>query len=127
MPSVPPTPPPPDDLPADAPSRDPRLEIPEVLRTPVRQSNFDPVTGNKADRKDIADAAGIGRAWAVALDFVFTIIGGALIGWLIDYWRGTLPLWTLIGLGAGFVSAFIRIVRMTLRQEREEKARRDRR
>lgn len=107
--------------------RDPRLEIPEVLRTPVRQSHFDPVTGSNGGKKkkgEGVDATGMARAWATAMDFVFTIIAGAGLGLLVDWWQGTRPWGTLVGLGVGFVGAFIRIVRATQRQEREERERR---
>src|SRR5262245_45359227 len=105
---------------------DPRLQIPEVLRTPVRQPDLDPVFGYKKARYQASEMSSMGRAWAMAMDFVFTIIAGALLGWLFDYWRSSLPIGTLVGLGLGFVTAFIRIVRATQRQEREEKARRGR-
>lgn len=111
------------DTPPNAP-RDPRLEIPEILRTPVEKPDYDPVYGDQQSRPYAPNLAGAGRAWAVAFDFVFTIVAGAGLGWLADRWRGSLPLWTMVGLVAGFVTAFIRIVRTTQRQEREEKAKR---
>jgi hypothetical protein len=107
--------------------RDPRLEIPEVLRTPVPKSNFDPVTGSnggKVRKGEGVDATGMARAWATAMDFVFTVVAGAGLGWGFDYWQKTLPWGTLVGLGVGFVGAFIRIVRATQRQERAERERR---
>lgn len=107
------------------PERDPRLEIPEVLRTPVRKPEYDPVTGSRKSRKEVVDASGIGRAWAMSLDFVFTVLAGALLGWLIDRWRNSLPIGTLIGLGIGFVSGFIRLIRTTQRQERQEREQRE--
>jgi ATP synthase protein I len=113
------------ELPPDRPARDP-LEIPEVLRTPVHKPAYDPVYGDKASRPNAPDLAGAGRAWATALDFVFTIVAGAGLGYLADRWRHSIPLWTMVGLVAGFVTAFIRIVRTTQRQEREDKARRGR-
>ena len=62
-----PIPPSPDE--PDQPAHDPRLEIPEVLRTPLRQSEYDPVAGSKKARKEALDTSGMGRAWAMALDF----------------------------------------------------------
>lgn len=87
---------------------DPRLRIPDVLRPqppkpPPPSSNF------SARYSDVA------RAWALAFDFVGTILVGALLGWLFDRWRGTLPWGVLVGLAFGFVGAFIRIVRATNR------------
>jgi len=105
-------------------ARDSRLEIPEVLRKPVPRPEYDPAAGKLERSHEPSDMVGMGKAWAIALDFVFTIIAGALIGWAVDYWRHSLPLWTLIGLGAGFVTAFIRIVRRALREDKAEQARR---
>ncbi len=116
--------------PDPSPHSDPRLDIPEVLRTPVRQSNMDPVTGDPAaahGTESTIDAAGMGRAWAIALDFVFSVLAGALIGYLIDRWQGWLPIGTLVGLVFGFISGFIRIIRATQRQERQERLERERR
>jgi F0F1-type ATP synthase assembly protein I len=106
------------------PPRDPRLEIPESLRTPIRKPDYDPVYGDKASRPKTDDLSNVGRGWAIALDFVFTILAGAGLGWLIDRWRHSLPLWTMVGLGLGFVTAFIRIVRATQREELKERQRR---
>lgn len=113
-----PTPPP------DAsPGRDPRLEIPEVLRTPIRKPDYNPMYGDTGDRPNTTDLSAASRAWVTALDFVFTIIAGALVGWLADKWRHSLPLWTMVGLAIGFVTAFIRIVRATQREERDNRDR----
>ncbi len=86
--------------------------IPDVLRrgpTPVM-------------KKQTTDSgvAGMARAWAVALDFVFSVLAGAGLGWLFDRWRGTLPWGLLVGLVLGFIVAFWRIIRATQAQEREE-------
>ncbi len=68
--------------------------------------------------------SGAGQAWGIAMDFVFTIIAGIAIGYGIDYLANSLPLWTLVGLGTGFVGAFVRIVRRTVREDRLEQQRR---
>jgi ATP synthase protein I len=107
-----------------APAPDPRLTIPEVLRQPAKLPDYDPVVGTKEARAEAHDVAGMGRAWAMALDFVFSVLAGALIGWLADRWRGSLPLWTLVGLGLGFATGLIRIVQATRRQEAAEQKRR---
>src|SRR5262245_25030546 len=115
-----------DPLPSPPDPSDPRLQIPEVLRTPVRKPDLEPVFGDKKERAEASEMSSMGRAWAMAMDFVFSILAGAGVGYLIDYWRNSLPIGTCVGLGLGFVTAFIRIIRATQRQEREEKARRGR-
>lgn len=68
---------------------------------------------------------GIAKAWGTALDFLFTIFAAALLGWLFDRWKGTAPTGLMVGCGLGFVLAFVRIVRSTLKQERAEQAAKD--
>jgi ATP synthase protein I len=87
------------------PDVDPRLEIPEILRAPVRQPEPPP-----EPPQSWGQAA---AAWGIALDFVFTIIAGAALGWLIDWWLKSSPWGVLGGLALGFVTAFVRIVKRT--------------
>lgn len=116
-PQAPKTPP---EAPAPAhPKRDPRLEIPEVLR----DKPADPRTQHVTTRREsFGDTA---RAWGMALDLVFTTIGGLIVGWLIDWWLGTGPWGAIIGLALGFVLAAIRLVRGTMKAEKKEQAERD--
>jgi F0F1-type ATP synthase assembly protein I len=101
------------------PENDPSLRVPEELRKPISG-----VAQNAAERvrgKDEPSAlVGIGKAWGTALDFIFTIAAGAVLGWLFDRWRGSTPTGSLIGFACGFVLALVRIIRATLRQERLE-------
>jgi|ERR1043165_4215519 F0F1-type ATP synthase assembly protein I len=65
--------------------------------------------------------AGIGKGWALALDFVGSIIAAWLIGFLIDRWQKTAPWGSLIGLCIGFAYAIYRILKQTKQDERESK------
>ena len=103
-------------------SGDPRLEIPEVLRTPVKKPDYDPTYGNKASRVNSDDVRGMGRAWAIAMDFVFTIVAGLLLGWGFDKWRGTAPWGLLVGLLVGFTAGFVVIVKQSAKEERRDQA-----
>lgn len=97
-------------------TNDPRLEIPEALRTPINR----PASMRAAPKGEESVVLGMAKAWGVALDFIFTIFAGAALGWGFDRWRGTAPKGLMVGLGVGFVIAFIRIVRGTIKQERLE-------
>jgi len=117
--------------PKDSPARppeadDPRLAIPEVLRKPVVKPDFDPVYGDKNSRGKDPGIAGMGRAWAISLDFVVTILAGTGLGYLADYFLKSLPTGTIIGLVLGFITAFIRIIRASQRMDREDQQRRNR-
>ena len=68
----------------------------------------------------------VSKAWSVALDFVFTVLGALLLGYFLDRWQGTNPRWTIVGLVVGFTFALYRIIRRTLADEKQEKAARER-
>ncbi len=91
------------------------LEIPEILR---EKPSTAPLEKPKSTTASLIE---MGKAWGLAFDFVFSIIGGFALGWLFDYWRGTGPWGAIIGLGIGFVTAFIRIIRNTTKAERRER------
>jgi len=99
---------------------DPRLAIPEVLRErPGDRQGPRP----EPKRESFGETA---KAWGMALDLVFTTIGGFILGWGFDYWRGTGPWGAIIGLALGFMLAAVRLIRSTLKAEAKEQAERER-
>lgn len=78
-------------------------EIPDSLRDSAR--------GGKASGP--SNLAGIGKGWALALDFVGSILAACLIGYLIDRWQKCSPWGTLGGLGIGFAYAIYRILKQS--------------
>lgn len=106
--------------PPPPPARDPALEIPEILRTPVRKPEM---PGTQLPGGASVSGAGVG--FAMAFDFIGSIGAGTLLGWLADRWFGSLPIGTLVGLALGFAGAMIRIMRQAARAERRDAAERD--
>jgi F0F1-type ATP synthase assembly protein I len=113
--------------PAENEGRDPRLEIPQILREPVKLP-----TTNIARGLPITDADGqekkpswgeAARAFGLAMDFVGSTAAGVLLGYLFDRWQGTTPIGTLVGLGIGLTGAMVRIVRYSIRAEAAEQKR----
>lgn len=111
----------PDSPSSGPPSRgDPRLEIPEVLRKPVKTPELlrpKPVSATAIGLGDL------GRALAIGIDFLVTIAAGGGIGWAIDRWRGWAPYGLMIGLGIGFAVATVRIIQRTNKEDRARTAR----
>lgn len=99
-PDIPPTPEPP--------------QIPALLREPVARPGTTP-NGSSERRAAFGE---LGKAWGVAMEFVFTIVGGLLIGVGADFVFKSSPRWALAGLALGFVYALWRIIRRTLEEER---------
>ncbi|MFM9957493.1 MAG: AtpZ/AtpI family protein [Phycisphaerales bacterium] len=89
----------------------PKPEVSPVSRPSERR-------GSAGDRA----ASSRGRAYGVAMELAGSIIGMALIGWFIDRWQGTSPLWTLILTGVGGVGGFYNFLRKALALNREEAA-----
>ena len=110
---------PPDRRPEPPEADDPRLAIPEALREKSK-----PFIDKPAQRREsLGETA---KAWGMALDLVFTTIGGFILGWGFDYWRGTGPWGAIIGLAVGFLLAAVRLIRSTLKAEAKEQADRER-
>lgn len=104
---------------------DPRLAIPDVLKESNQPRH---ATRSDLDEQGVAaDLAGAGKAWAIAFEFVITIVAGIGLGWLFDRWKGSAPTGALVGMAAGFVMAFYRIVRATQAQDRAEAKKRQNR
>ncbi len=97
--------------------RDPRLEIPEVLRTPVKRPvlpsdrKFTPTPRGSGGLADLAKALTLG------LDFLFIIAAGGFFGWLFDQWRGTGHAGVVTGLAVGFLAGTYRLLRRLNRDD----------
>ncbi len=63
------------------------------------------------------------RAWALALEMSYSVIAGALIGYGIDWYFGTLPWWTLGLCLGGLVFGMVRFIREANRLNRESSRR----
>lgn len=107
--------------PANPPSADdPRLAIPEVLRTPIKHPSREHPPAPPA----LSGLGDLGKALAIGLDFLFSIAAAGLLGYLLDRWQGWSPAGLLIGLGVGFAAATVRMLSRLNREEARAKAQR---
>lgn len=53
----------------------------------------------------------LGKAFELATGLVAAVFVGGLIGWLLDRWLGTLPLFLLVFLLLGIAAGFLNVIR----------------
>lgn len=105
--------------------KDPEHEVWQPSKPPPPMPDFPEIPAelkkaaqDPAEKAKSSPIAGLATGWALALDFVGTIIASWLIGFGIDWWQKTNPWGTLIGLGVGFAYAIVRILKQTQEAER---------
>jgi F0F1-type ATP synthase assembly protein I len=98
------------------PGRDPRLEIPEVLRRPVKKPEA-LKEYEKAERVNLrpgtSDSSKQAAGWAIAMNFVWTAAAGGVLGWAIQKWAfpSAAP-WPLVsGLIVGIIVGMAKFIR----------------
>jgi F0F1-type ATP synthase assembly protein I len=99
--------------------------LPELLTKPVRRPTQRNILGMGEGPTALGRAtqmASMGKAWGLATEFVASIIGSFLVGFGIDTYFNTTPIWTLSMIALGLTYAVWRIVRRTIEDERREKA-----
>ncbi len=79
---------------------------------PSQQGEPQRAAGASGDRSSADRALGPGAVAFLTLGIAaaVSLIAGAGIGYLVDEWAGTSPLFTLIGLGLGLVAAVMMTV-----------------
>ncbi len=65
------------------------------------------------DLSDLRRMAGLG------LEFVSSIAGGILLGWLLDRWLGTAPWFLVAGMGVGLVGGLSNFIKEAMRASRK--------
>lgn len=72
------------------------------------------------DKEEHANRVRQAKAWSIALDPVYGLIGMGAIGYGIDYLAGTGTLWTIILALTGLVVGFYRFIREALDLNKEQ-------
>ncbi len=69
------------------------------------------------------DNSMLGLAWRISTELVVAVLIGTLIGYGIDYFAGTRPIVTIIGLALGTAAGIRNTFRLVLTMEAAEKER----
>ena len=103
-------------LPTSPSGGDPRLEIPEVLRQPIKKPDalleYDKRDG-AASGSSVSDSTRQATGWVIAMTFVYTLAAAGLLGWAIQTWAWprAAPWPLLVGLILGLVLGMGRFIR----------------
>jgi|GEM_PF-1083748 len=92
--------------------------MPPPARDPTPSSRAD-----AAERDRARERSRLARAWAIALDPVYGLVGFGLIGYLIDRFAGTSPRWITILAITGLIAGFYRFMREAKKLNAENSAR----
>jgi ATP synthase protein I len=87
--------------------------LPEFGPIPEHPDRVEARRYGKLSQNDTREAI---RLWSVAMNFLAGVIGGCVIGWLVDRWQGTNPYGVLIGCGIGLVAGFWGLMREVMRE-----------
>lgn len=72
------------------------------------------------------DRGRLGRAYSIGFEFAAAVAGCLLLGYAIDWYYQTTPLWTLVGVGIGIIGGMYNMIRaalgVTRAQERQRRA-----
>ncbi len=63
----------------------------------------------------------MGHALAIGLDFLFAIVAGGVLGWLIDRWADSSPIAILVGISLGFGAGTYRMLKRLNAQDKASK------
>lgn len=78
---------------------------------------------DQAERDRVRERTRQARAWAIALDPVYGLVGFGLIGYLIDRFAGTGPRWITILAITGLIAGFYRFLSEAKKLNAENSAR----
>ncbi len=67
--------------------------------------------GGLSDEENAKRSSALGKAFQLSVELVTGVFVGGLIGWLLDRWLGTLPLFLLIFLLLGIAAGFLNVIR----------------
>jgi ATP synthase protein I len=98
---------------AETPGQDPAGEDSRIASLEERIAKAEHVEKVRQGAKEQAADDGSRLGNRVLAELIGGLVGGALIGWVLDRLFGTTPWLLLVFLGLGIVAAFRNIIRLT--------------
>ncbi|MEK7342247.1 MAG: AtpZ/AtpI family protein [Pseudomonadota bacterium] len=98
---------------ADAPGQDPAGEDARIASLEERIARAEQAEKVRQGATEQAADDGTRLGNRVLAELIGGLVGGALIGWVLDRLLGTSPWLLLVFLGLGIVAAFRNIIRLT--------------
>lgn len=86
---------------------------PRLVSLDARLSRARREEASRSGRKTVDDDAGYSLGNRVLAALIGSLLGSALIGWLIDRWFGTTPWALIVALFLGIAVGFRQIIRLT--------------
>ena len=80
---------------------------------------------NGSGRSNLAPGRSTTSGFSTGVDLISSVVAGLLLGLGLDWWLGTNPVLTIIGIVAGFGSGFYKLWRLSavLEEQAEERRR----
>lgn len=79
---------------------------------------------NGSGRSDLAPNRPVSGGFSSGVDLISSVVAGLLLGLGLDWWLGTNPVFTVIGIVAGFASGFYKLWQLSAVLEEQAKERR---
>ncbi len=78
---------------------------------------------NGEQKRAVPDRGQVTGGFSPSVDLISSVIAGLLIGLALDWWLGTRPVFTIIGVVAGFGSGFFKLWNYSATLEEQAKER----
>lgn len=92
-------------------------EAPEELARKIREARAKQEQDNPVAADKTGDSTAAGKAFRAATDLVAALVVGGFLGYWLDRWLGTTPLFMIVMFFLGFAAGFLNIYRAQMGQD----------
>jgi len=100
---------------------------PDARRLADIEERLRKARGKRGEEARAQETAGssLGAALRLSIDLVAAVAVGTGIGWLLDRWLGTLPLFLILFFFFGVAAGFLNVIRVARKMEEQDAQRAD--